>query len=171
MKITNEQIEIEIEILSTDAHRLLTSAKETFTEYGKVRLQIALLRRLRALRMESDPSAERTSYQLLGFVVQDESEPSPFCALTWTGELLSPKNVHLFLKVDWESIMPVDITAYFAALLNDWKVLVGTTPEMLLVFTSELSVGPLRTIETATLDQDRASIIVRQKLGTVLEFT
>src|SRR5579864_9539176 len=138
VKITNEQIQAEIEILSRDANRLLTSAKETFTEFGKVRLQIELLKRLRALRIEADLTAERISYQLLGFVAQDEDEPSPFCALTWTGELLSPKNVHLFLKVDWESIMPIDIAAYFAALLNDWKVLVGTTPEMLLVFTSEL---------------------------------
>jgi hypothetical protein len=35
---------------------------------------------------------------------------------------------------------------------------------------SILGVYVLRTIETATLDQERASMIVRQKLGTVLQF-
>ena len=170
MKITNEQIEAEIENLTTDANRILASARQTFAEFAKVRLQIELLKKLRDLRMESDLDSERVSFVLLGFVTQDEGEPIPFCALTWAGEQLSPKNVQLFLKADWESVMPMDVAAYFAATFEDWKVLLHTTPEMLLIFTSELYVGPLRTNETAKLDQERASLTIRQKLGTVLQF-
>jgi len=170
VKISNEQIEAEIESLTADANRMLASAKETFAEFSKTRLQVELLRKLRDLRLESDRHSAQVSFVLLGFVTQNEGEPSPFCALTWAGEPLSPKNVRFFLKADWEAIMPADVAAYFAALLEDWKVLLITTPEMLLIFTSELSVGPIRTMEAAKMDPERVSLIIRQKLGTILQF-
>ena len=170
VKISNEQIEAEIESLTADANRMLASAKETFAELAKIRLQVGLLKKLRDLRVESDRHSAQVSFVLLGFVTRDEGDPSPFCALTWAGELLSPNDVRLLLKADWESIMPADIAVYFAALLEDWKALLRTTPEMLLIFASELSVGPIRTMETAKVDQERASTIIRQKLGTILQF-
>ncbi len=81
-----------------------------------------------------------------------------------------PKSVRLYLKTDWQSTVPLDIAGYFAALLLDWKELLRTRPEELLIFTSGLSVGPLRTIETAKTDRERAFTIIHQKLENVLQF-
>lgn len=171
MRLTTEQINAEVESLSKLANGKLAAAGEIINEFAHIMHQIELLKKLRAVRMEMQHCPEADNFiALLGIVKREEDEPTPFCAVIWANESVSPTNVRLFVKVDWDQIVPLEIVPYFAKLMEDWKVLLRTSPETLLAFVSDLSVGPLRTIETGKLDPSRATARIREKLGRVLEF-
>lgn len=168
--MTNEQINAEIEELTKENDRLLVSAKEIFAECGRIKVQIQLLERLRSVRTDTIRSYGQTSLVVLGVFPNEEEAPISFCAFSWEDDLISPKRTKLFLRSDWESVVPSEILAYFRSLVEDWKALLRTKPEMLLAFATGLSVGPVRTIETMVVQQDRVPIMVRQRLGKTVQF-
>lgn len=120
--------------------------------------------------MRPNRLAQLVSYILLGYAAEDQGQPIPFCALTWEGELSSPKDVHLFLKPDWESIIPTELVDYFTELLDYWRLLLRATPAALLAFASELSVGPLRTIEAVPQSKELPTTVSRMIAKMALQF-
>lgn len=125
---------------------------------------------LRNQAMRPNRFAQLVSYILLGFSAEDEGKPIPFCALTWEGELSSPKDVRLFLKPDWESILPTEFVEYFAELLEYWRLRLRATPAALLALASELSVGPLRTIEAVLHSKELPTTVSRMIAKMAVQF-
>ncbi len=168
--ITREQIEAEIAELTSEIHRRVAAVKGIFAEVDGLRAEAELLNKLLELRTQVESQADTVSLLLLGFVRQDGDEPTAFCAVTWSGPRDLPSDTRIFLKQEWQSLLPKEILPYFVKLSNDWKQLVQTRPASLLSMLRELSVGPLRTMEQATMRKDKAVQFIKEQLGDVEAF-
>ena len=167
---TNEQIEAEIAELTAEADRKVSKVKAIFIESAKLRLQIEHLKQLLELRTQAEHHTELMSYILIGFVRQGEEEPTAFCAASWSGSTSMPSAARLFVNRGWQTLLPPEIVPYFTDLLDDWKQMIQTQPEIVLSMIGDLSVGPIRTLEQGTMHKDRVSQVIHQRLVDVLYF-
>ena len=170
MNITNQQIEAEIADLIDEANRKVASVKAIFMESARLRKQAEHLNSLLQLRTQAERHSELMSFVMIGFVREEDGDPTAFCAFTWSGSTSSPTEVRILLKGDWQRLLPIDVAPYFQDLLDDWKRTVQTQPEMVLAMIAELSVGPIRTMEQGTMHRDRVALVIQERLGEVLHF-
>ena len=170
VNITNQQIESEIAELLAEADRKVASVNVIFKEAALIRKQVEHLKHLLVLRMQADRNPELISFVMLGYVRENEEQPSPLCAFTWSGSADMPTDIHILLKSDWKRLVSVDTFSYFNDLLNDWTDAVQTQPDMVLAMIAKLSVGPIRTLEQDTLHRVRVEMVVKERLGDVLRF-
>lgn len=170
MKITNEQIEAEIAELTSEANRMLASAKTLFLAHAQLKAQKEHFTRLLELRTQAERHPALTSYVLIGFLRQNEEEPKPFCAVTWKGLTSTPSDARILVTSDWRRVLPGDSLIYFSELLKDWEKMLQTQPETVLAMVADLSFGPIRTIDQGTMHEERVSILIQQKLGEVQRF-
>jgi hypothetical protein len=168
--LTNEQIEAEIAELIAEADRLISRVKSIFTESAKLRLQAEHLKRLLELRTDAERHTELMSFTLMGYAREGEEEPTAFCAATWSGSISLPSEARIFISRGWQTLLPSEIVPYFSDLLDDWKQMVQTQPEIILSMIGELSVGPIRTMEQGTMHKDRVANLIQQRLGDVIHF-
>jgi len=170
VKITDQQIQVEIAELISEADRKVASVKAILLESALLRKQAELLRNLLEMRQQAEGHPELMSFIIIGFARGQEDEPSEFCAFTWSGSSNAPAETRILLKRDWEKLLPADIAKYFKALLDDWIQLVQTQPEIVLAMIAELSVGPVRTMEQGTMHKDRLALLLQERLGDILRF-
>lgn len=135
-----------------------------------LRREIHHLEKLLELRMHSEQRMELISYILIGFVQKDEDEPSPLCAITWSGLSTVPTDVRILIKQDWQRLLPPEDARYFADLLNDWKQQVQSEPGAVLTMTGRLSVGPIRTMGQGSVHKEEAAMLMYQRLGILTQF-
>lgn len=170
MAIKNDQIDMEIDELLSVERSLQASIRNDFARLGKILIQIALLRRLRELR--SDPAGEfnSKSYVLLGLAISEEREPQPFCVVAWSGEPLAPIEMRLFVRADWTTLASSYLVPYVTELIEDWKEMMKSQPEVFVALVSDLSVGPVRTMQCATAPAEQIKPFVISILGSALQF-
>ncbi|HTV54925.1 MAG TPA: hypothetical protein VMI06_08400 [Terriglobia bacterium] len=168
--ITNEQIEAEITELVAQADRKISSVKTIFAEAARLRAQAECLRKVIALRITSNHHTPLTSVTLLGFAEDEQAEPAAFCAVTWPGAQTEVSGLQIFLRIGWETLLSDNTLSYFSDLLNDWKELMRTHPELVPAMIREISVGPIRTLEEATLAQDKVAEVLKRRMGEVVRF-
>lgn len=126
-----------------------------------------LLQKILDLRDQTHPPTDLVSIILLGFVQEENEQPNAFCAVSWAGSKGQPSEVRILLKSGWQSLLPASILPYFIDLSEDWKQWVLTQPARILSLISELSVGPLRTMQETTMRKSEVAELITEKLGEV----
>jgi hypothetical protein len=152
------------------ADRKVASMKKIFKEAARLGKQAKYLNQVLALPAHSEHHTELLSSTMIGFVQENEDDPTPLCAFTWTGSAPNPAEVEMILRRDWARRVPSDVFSYVQDLLNDWTETMLTNPEMVLAMIAELSIGPIRTMERDTIRRDQAALFMQERLGEVLRF-
>lgn len=170
MRITSEQIEGEITALESEADRKATEANVLLEDSAMFRKQVELLKQVVELRKLSERHLELMSFIFVGFARQVNDIPTAVCAFTWKGSATHPFSARLALSQEWKNLLPSDLLPYFTALLDDWKQLLLTQPQIMLGMIGRLSTGPIRSIEQGTMHQDRVAQLVDERLGKSCAF-
>ena len=137
---------------------------------AKLRVQAKYLSKVLYGRTAVSRSVKVSSLIVLGFVEHEHAEPQAFCAVAWSGALIDAAEPHFFLRCGWEMLLPKETLFYFSALLDDWKELLQTKPDLILASIRELSVGPIRTVEERMLERGELMEFLRNRIGEVNRF-
>ena len=170
MAITNEQIEAEIRELTAEVDRIMSGVHEVFANAAKVRAQIEHLQKLLDLRIQPAHHSEMVSFILLGFAPREDEAPGALCAATWCGPASVPTDFRITVRCDWQRLLPIEASKYFSELLDDWKQRAETEPGAILSQISELSVGPIRTMDEGAVYKDKIARLMHQRLGDIIQF-
>jgi hypothetical protein len=165
--ITQEMLQAEIAELTSEVHRRLSALRGLFVEVAGVKAEIQLLQNLLDLREKTSPPTAWASAIVLGFAAADDDELCAFCAVIWSGPKEQPSEIKVLLKAGWRSLLPDWIRDYFIELSMEWKQLLENQPATLLSMISELSVGPLRTMQERRVRENTVTDLVRESLGEV----
>ena len=163
--ITNEQIEAEIDELKAEIDRRVAAVKGIFAQVAELRSEADLLMKLLVLRSKANPDEELTSLQLVGLLCNPSDAPTPICALTWHGSKELPTDGRIYIRRDWRSLLNEDVGGYFSDLLADWRQRIKNEPSALIPSVAELSVGPVRILEEATVRTEQLSRLLSGRLG------
>lgn len=167
LMIARETLEAEVVALTSEVNRRISAVRGLFAEVAGLRGEIELLKRILNLRDQAHPQTDSVSVVLLGFVPDDGAEPTPFCAVTWSGSKEQPSEVRVLLKAGWRDLLPPSILDYFLDLSSDWRQSLPTRPAAIVSLISELSVGSLRTMHDTTLRESKAKDLIKERLGEV----
>jgi hypothetical protein len=105
------------------------------------------------------------SYIILGVVGERDNRTVPFCALSWCGAPNAQHGLRLSVAKGWKQSAPERSVAYLSDLLEDIEGRLQNDPECLIAAVKDLSVGPIRTVETGTTQMESVQDLVAGYLG------
>jgi hypothetical protein len=161
-RLSNDEIEAEIARLTAEAHQKISSVRAILRDATELMVQAEMLKQVISLR-DDDSMDEMLSFLILGFVRKDDDSPVGFLAITWAGSIDAPREIRVSIDPDWRSKLPPQAGVYVNDLLNDWRDVFQTNPQGILKKTSDLSVGPIRTMDKGS--SANVDALIRGKIG------